>query len=98
MTTVVVIISSHALRIENYHTSQCYKTKVAFYKLLLLFTVVGSLKHLYKSNKMEFYNYSGGCGICLLRKSISIYDNVHGYNTVEAQICYPRYICMVEHS
>ena len=62
MAAVVSIISRHSLRIEAYHRTNLI-SKLALYN----FNWNSHLKQLYISNKTDYFNYKGGCGIRVLR-------------------------------
>ena len=54
----VNIISRRSISIDSHHRNQPNKCSLALYKLSIHFN--SSLKHLYISNKTEYFSYKGG--------------------------------------
>ena len=61
-TAFISLVYRLGLIIKQHHINQPNKSKLALYNPLLHF--YSQLKQLYISNKMECFNYKGGCGIC----------------------------------
>ena len=62
MAAIVIIVSMRGLGIKAHHRNQPNKSKLVLYNMLLYCNI--SLKQLYISNKMEWFNYKDGYGIC----------------------------------
>ena len=59
---IIGIISRHGLRIEMCHRDK--HNKASYHCITCYFHINNCLKHLYIRNKIEYFSYKGGYGVC----------------------------------